>query len=344
MASKIKRKYLQLDWSGDPAPLRAEDIPYDANKSIKDRLDEVDAGIKAFGHLFSSATQTASNSSWTDITFNNHVLSGIAHNNSVNPQNITLPYAGKYAITLALHTAGTSAGDTLMARGLIDGTEVQGSYIERSIDYADQVDTATVSFIASTTSTNQILKFQMRGVDIDNNARLYAKESIAGTPQTATVIVEYQGAVSATYGHLFSDQTQAASNSAWTDVTFNYHTISNIVHSTSTNPEVVTLPYIGNYRVTTSLHASTATVEDTLMARGVLDGSEIAGSYSERSIDYADQVDTVTQSFIIQTVSTNQVFKFQIRGVDSNNNARLYTNESTADLSQTISILIEFMD
>lgn len=44
MSGSISRRNIQLDFSGDSEPLRAEDIPYDASASIKDKLDAIGSG------------------------------------------------------------------------------------------------------------------------------------------------------------------------------------------------------------------------------------------------------------------------------------------------------------
>lgn len=42
--TKLAKNSTQLDFSGDPDPLRAQDIPYSATESVKDKLDGLSAG------------------------------------------------------------------------------------------------------------------------------------------------------------------------------------------------------------------------------------------------------------------------------------------------------------
>jgi len=110
--AKTKRKWIRLDWN-DPDALRAQDIPYDANNSIKDKIDAIPTSSFQSGKI-----NLVANTNNITVTFpnpypdTNYVV-------TCNLSNLVDPSPSIYSHII---TSKTTTGFTVLFSGDIDSS------------------------------------------------------------------------------------------------------------------------------------------------------------------------------------------------------------------------------
>lgn len=133
MATKTRRQYIILTYDTDGA-LRAEDIPYDSNYDIKDKIDEVPALIALHeSYAFAHHEHKEEDLTWVDNTH----WKFSSDFNSDDYSRLKVFVAGSLkqeGTDYSVQDSGSGYWEVLFTASVVSGTFVRAFWIETVLD------------------------------------------------------------------------------------------------------------------------------------------------------------------------------------------------------------------
>ena len=167
-------------------PANNEILAYNAGSSKWINQTDAEAGIGIAVCFFAYRTTAfvmAAIDTWYDYTWNiaAAIKRGFTHDNTSNPEQITITAAGVYEISWGLHHYNVAS--TVLARVLLDGTEVPGSYRQNTVPplYCAHVSGTVLAVVTA----GQVLELQV-GTSLAGTAVQYGDD--AGCPDPTTFV------------------------------------------------------------------------------------------------------------------------------------------------------------